>query len=104
MLMSRVLMASMLSTFCSVFRYSVGIRLVEKNRKNKKGRRVCYPAASTYTFFVLRVAPVEALAESLVREFHRKRWIAGMPITRRCAGMRGCGGGGCEAGEGVCVL
>ena len=74
------------------------------NRKNKKGRRVCYPAASTYTFFVLRVAPVEALAESLIREFHRKRWIAGMPITRGRAGMRGCVGGGCEAGEGVCVL
>ena len=58
------------------------------NRKNKKGRWVCYPAASTYTFFVLRVAPVEALAESLIREFHRKCWIAGMPITRGRAGMR----------------
>jgi len=74
------------------------------NRENKKGRRVCYPAASTYTFYVLRVAPVEALAESLIREFHRKRWIAGMPITRRRAGMRGCVRGGCEAGEGVGVL
>ena len=74
------------------------------NRKNKKGRRVCYPAASTYTFFVLRVAPVEALAESLIREFHRKRWIAGMPITRGRAGMRGSVSGGCEAGEGVGVL
>jgi len=78
--------------------------LLEKNRENKKGRRVCYPAASTYTFFVLRVAPVEALAESLIGEFHRKRWIAGMPITRGRAGMRGCVGGGCEAGEGVGVL